>query len=126
MGAVKNQKHEARDASRERRAAKRAEKRQALGTVDANALPWLTIVAFMAEMAANQGAVRFGFTRDGGALALGCYMGDDYDTEYIRPNQDIEAAIFDIADVWLPDGLLGLERRLAQLGAVKTSPDNAK
>jgi hypothetical protein len=42
------------------------------------------------------GALRFGYTRDGGAYALGIYgLGDPY-TEYIRPSEDIEAFLQEV------------------------------
>jgi hypothetical protein len=34
------------------------------------------------------GAIRLGYTRDGGAYAIGLYYGDDYSTQYIRPGED--------------------------------------
>lgn len=42
------------------------------------------------------GAVRFGYTRDGGAYALGLYYGGDHTTEYIRPGEDIGARLVDL------------------------------
>lgn len=36
------------------------------------------------------GAIRFGYTRDGGAGSIGLYYGDQRDTLYIRPSQDAE------------------------------------
>lgn len=115
MGTLRDQEQERKDAKRQQAAKKRETKRRVQGSVDVTALPWLAMVALIAEMAENGGAVRVGLTRDRGALALGMYMGDDYATEYIRPNEDIEAAIHSIADVWLTDGILGLERRMVKM-----------
>lgn len=119
MGAAQNARDEARDSARKKAAEKRSEKRRTVGSVDVVALPWLVLAALVAEMAESGGAVRIGLTRDRGALALGMYQDGDYTTEYIRPNEDVERALYDIADVWLPDGLLGLERRMAQMGKAK-------
>jgi hypothetical protein len=119
MGVVKNAAHDARDQKRAAAAERRATKRREQGTMDVAGLPWLTLAALIAEMAENGGAIRVGLTRDGGALALGMYHKDDYTTEYIRPNEDIEAALHSIADLWLTDGLLGLERRMAQMAGKK-------
>lgn len=119
MGSARNAAQEKRDAQRSAAAARREEKRRQQGAVDVGGLPWLTLAALIAEMAASGGAIRVGLTRDGGALALGMYHGDDYATEYIRPNEDIDAALHNIADLWLPDGLLGLERRMASMGKQK-------
>lgn len=110
-----NAKDQKRAAAQERRQTKRREQ----GTLNVAGLPWLVLAALVAEMAETGGAVRIGLTRDRGALALGMYHGDDYATEYIRPNEDVEAALHAIADVWLPDGLLGLERRMVQMGQPK-------
>lgn len=40
---------------------------------------------------ARSGAVRFGYTRDGGAYNLGIYLGSESTTEYCRPNEDLDA-----------------------------------
>lgn len=39
------------------------------------------------------GAIRFGYTRDGGAYSLGVYLDDDSETFYFSPSQDIEAML---------------------------------
>lgn len=42
------------------------------------------------------GALRFGYTRDGGAYALGIYgLGEPY-TEYIRPSEDVEGFLQEV------------------------------
>jgi len=64
---------------------------------------WIATAAIIIAFAECGGAVRIGYTRDGGALAIGCYLGDDYATEYIRPAEDYRAALLEIADAWLPD-----------------------
>lgn len=119
MAGPRDRQQDAKDAKRANAAERRATKRREQGKVNVGLLPWLTLAALVAEMAETGGAVRIGLTRDGGALALGMYQGDDYATEYIRPNEDIETALFGIADVWLPDGLLGLERRMAAMATPK-------
>lgn len=120
MAGPRDREQDAKDTKRAAAAKRRETKRRDQGKVDVASLPWLPLAALVAEMAENGGAVRIGLTRDGGALALGLYMGDDYATEYIRPNEDTTAALHDIADVWLTDGLLGLERRMAQMGRGQT------
>lgn len=58
----------------------------------------------LATVLANAGgALRIGKTRDGGALALGVYYGEDYGTEYVRPNEDIGEAVDEILTAWIPD-----------------------
>ena len=36
------------------------------------------------------GAVRFGYTRDGGAYAIGVYAGPNYFTDFVRPSEDVD------------------------------------
>lgn len=55
-------------------------------------------------MVAEGGAVRMGRTRDGGALSIGLYKGDETLTEYVRPNEDLHTALVEIADAWLDKG----------------------
>lgn len=119
MAGPRDRQQDAKDERRAKAAERRATKRRETGKVDVGSLPWLTLAALVAEMAENGGAVRIGLTRDGGALAMGMYAGDDYATEYIRPNEDVDAALHAIADLWLTDGLLGLERRMVQMGKGK-------
>lgn len=64
---------------------------------------YAAILGLMASFADAGGAVRYGYTRDGGAYALGIYLGDDYSTEYIRPNEDFTGACLEIAEAWLPN-----------------------
>lgn len=45
---------------------------------------------------AKRGALRFGYTRDGGAFAVGVYVGSDYFTDYIRPGEDIDDYLKDL------------------------------
>jgi hypothetical protein len=44
------------------------------------------------------GAVRFGYTRDGGAYSVGILGDGDPYTEFIRPSDDVEQYLSDIAD----------------------------
>ena len=39
---------------------------------------------------AKKCALRFGYSRDGGAYAIGVYGPGDYFTDYIRPDEDID------------------------------------
>jgi len=43
------------------------------------------------------GAVRFGYTRDGGAYALGLYYGSDNQTAYCRPTENLQ----DFLEEWV-------------------------
>jgi hypothetical protein len=59
---------------------------------------WL--LSFVVGAAISQCAVRVGLTRDGGALALGIYAGDEYGVEYIRPDEDLGTSIREISLGW--------------------------
>lgn len=91
-----------RDNKRARSKAARSRRAASAGAFDITAIAWLPLVALVELLAANGGAVRIGLTRDGGALALGVYLEDDYATEYIRPAENFEAAIEEVARAWLP------------------------
>lgn len=83
--------------------AQRARGRQLSAAADLEKLDWRRVMALTVTMADHDGAVRIGRTRDGGAIALGMYRGDDYATEYIRPTEDAAKALDDIAVAWLDD-----------------------
>lgn len=48
------------------------------------------IAKAVAAMAANGGALRFGYTRDGGAYSVGFYGDGEPFTEYVSPGDDVE------------------------------------
>jgi hypothetical protein len=39
-----------------------------------------------------------GYTRDGGAFAIGILDGDEKHTEYVRPSEDIDLYLRDLAE----------------------------
>jgi len=57
------------------------------------------VVHYMAEAGA---AIRFGKTRDGGALSIGLYDGDDKRTEYLDPEDDLDVFLIDLLEVYAP------------------------
>jgi len=59
------------------------------------------LVKVLARAGKKQCALRFGYSRDGGAYAIGVYTGSEYWTDYVRPSEDI--------DQYLQDLLLSLE-----------------
>jgi len=97
--AQENAKQSRRDKQREGRRGRAATTARA----DLRNGDWLGIAALITAFAEAGGAIRIGFTRDGGALAVGCYLGDDYATEYVRPQEDFRGALIEIAEAWLPD-----------------------
>jgi len=94
----------ANDKKEEKRArAKEARGRRAAasGSYTWEQFDWYGFIALTEGICAQGGALRVGFTRDGGAIAIGVYLGDDYATEYIRPAEDFPTACEEIADAWL-------------------------
>lgn len=104
MGAAKNGKHEAQDNKRTRAAQARERKRRDTGQWVWQQHDWLYLAALTQALAKQGGALRIGTTRDGGALALGLYAGQDYATEYVKPNEDLPNALYEIAEIWLENG----------------------
>lgn len=61
------------------------------GSVDAK------ILVRAIEVASRKGgALRLGYTRDGGAYAVGVYAGSNYFTDYIRPTEDVDQYLTDL------------------------------
>lgn len=89
---------------RERSKQARSRRATASGEASYAAADWVSIVALVEALARESGALRLGVTRDGGAFALGVYLGDDYATEYVKPSEDFETALDEIAGAWLGDG----------------------
>lgn len=88
---------------RDRSKQARSRRADASGAFDVLAVDPVAILALVYAFAIEGGATRWGCTRDGGVLAVGCYMADDYATEYVRPKEDFLAACTEIAAVWLSD-----------------------
>ena len=63
------------------------------GTVDPK------ILVKCIEVASKKGgALRLGYTRDGGAYAIGVYAGANYFTDYVRPTEDIDEYLTDLTE----------------------------
>jgi len=94
MASVNRQKENKQDAKRQRRFTR--------GTVGTGRADWATvdmaqIQETIAKVSATGGAVRFGYTADGGAYAIGVYGdGPTPYTEYVRPGEDIDAFLADL------------------------------
>lgn len=48
------------------------------------------IAAAAAALGTVGGAIRLGYTRDGGAYAIGVYLGKDSHTDYLKPGESVE------------------------------------
>lgn len=95
-------KHEERD-SKQRAKNKNARGKRASrgGTFDRRAIDWIALIALTETLCDVGGALRIGLTRDGGAMALGVYVGNEYGTEYIRPGEGFYDACAEISDAWV-------------------------
>lgn len=70
----------------------RARRRKARGAqqkADWLSVPSDLLQAAIATVANHGGALRFGYTRDGGAFAVGVLGDGDPYTEYLRPSDDV-------------------------------------
>jgi len=54
------------------------------------------ILSLIANVGSRSGAIRFGYTRDGGAYAVGIYLDDDNATFYCKPSDDLGKFIGDL------------------------------
>jgi len=92
MGTMKNKAQEKRT-RRQRSSTIEAQGKANWALADAAQLQY-TIVA----VASHGGALRIGYSRDGGAYSIGIYGDGDPYTEYIRPNEDINAYLGRLAE----------------------------
>jgi len=68
------------------------------GTADwANASPEL-VLALVCLVGAVGGAVRLGYTRDGGAYSIGIYLGNDSKTYYCNEKDGINEKVGELAE----------------------------
>jgi len=104
------QRENARDSKRERAKQTRSRRAERTGSVSVRDCDWTAVCALLTAFADVGGAVRVGLTRDGGAWAIGCYLGDDYATEYIRPGEDLRGSLIEIAEAWLPEAGIGFHQ----------------
>jgi hypothetical protein len=82
-------------------AANRLERRKRRGTsetADWSSASSSLVVAAIRAVAARGGALRFGYTRDFGAFAVGIYDGEESTTEYIRPSENIDFYLQGLAE----------------------------
>jgi len=99
MGSMKQKQLDKRDA----KAAARAEGRKRVLDGGGNTADWGSVDAELlryavAAVSVAGGAVRFGYTRDGGAYAIGVYDNGESDTDYVRPGEDINGYLRALGD----------------------------
>lgn len=61
---------------------------------------WLSTAA--AAIGLLGGAIRFGYTRDGGAYAIGLYVGDEHHTQYLKPDENVEEFLKSVIEQFAP------------------------
>jgi len=88
---------------REKAKAARGRRAKAAGEVKWDGFDWIATIALTEALMEVGGAIRIGKTRDGGAWALGIYVGEDYATEYIRPSEDFTESILEITTAWIDE-----------------------
>lgn len=115
MAQVERARENERANKRERQRGARQSRRMSTAPRELTSQDWAWIIALAEAFMAQEGALRIGRTRDGGALALGCYLGEDYATEYIRPSEDLAQAADEIARAWLGDGAVEFDRAYNRL-----------
>lgn len=86
---VQNKKEEKKNAANEKRK-RRSHAISGGSPADYSGVNGEYMAKAVAAVARGGGAIRFGYTRDGGAYAVGFYEGDDHWTEYISPSDDID------------------------------------
>lgn len=74
----------------ERRRRERKSRESSAGGADWGNINPQLLAAVIAAVTVGGGAIRFGYTRDGGAYSVGLYGSGEPSTDYIRPNEDIE------------------------------------
>lgn len=87
-------KHEAEKRSPRRR------RNQARGTADYAVLDANLLLQAVCNVSKHGGALRFGYTSDGGAFAIGIYGDGDPYTDYVKPTEDLDAYFRELAEAW--------------------------
>lgn len=54
------------------------------------------VLRLVCVVSVQGGAVRYGYTRDGGAYSIGIYLGDDSQTYYCNEKDGIDATVKDL------------------------------
>jgi hypothetical protein len=70
------------------------------GVADWESVEGAIVVKAAAAIAGHGGALRLGYTRDGGAYAIGLYDGDDKSTVYVPPSESVEEALNEIIEYY--------------------------
>lgn len=96
-------------AEKDRKFTPRSKTRSIRGTSGATA-DWASASADAIKRAIESasavgGALRFGYSGDGGAYALGCYYDGESWTEFIRPAEDIDDFLEQVCEFYADKGM---------------------
>lgn len=75
-------------------------KRRNGGTADWESADALTLQKAIATAARTGGALRFGYSRDGGAYAVGIYGDGEPYTEFVKPSEDVTAFLVEVIELF--------------------------
>ncbi len=78
----------------------RRRRRASSGVADYTSVDPSLLLRVVTLVASTGGALRFGYTSDGGAYAVGVYGDGDPYTDYIKPSEDINVYLKDLLDAW--------------------------
>lgn len=98
---VNDRERDKKDAARkaaETRKTDRIGSRRSSGTADWSGVDGPKLLQAVAAIAVTGGAIRLGYTRDGGAYALGIYGDGDPYTVYATPDEGVEGILDDIIE----------------------------
>jgi len=70
------------------------------GSADWTAANGTLMARAVASIGKEGGALRFGYTRDGGAYSIGVYDGDEKRTIYVSPNEDIDQVLQELIEYY--------------------------
>lgn len=73
-----------------------------------------TVIRAIAIASSCGGAIRFGYSRDGGAYAIGLYGDGEPYTVFCKPSEDIEVVLVDIIDLYegIADDLAAMRKAM--------------
>jgi len=78
----------------------RGVKRTQTGQADWGSVDGATLIRAIEAAASVGGALRCGYSRDGGAYAIGIYGDGEPYTEFVRPSEDIEQFLQNVCELF--------------------------
>jgi hypothetical protein len=103
MGAMKQRQIEKRMSGTKGASKRRTRRDAGGGTADWASVDARLLGLAVAAVAYKGGALRLGYTSDGGAYAVGVYGDGDMYTDYIRPSENMEEYLRELIQAWDQD-----------------------